>query len=210
MKKQRRGPCTVKRIAIVIATTGIFSFEINMASPISVVSQSRRSSCIISEIIKYFVMNIWYKVDSSFFVFIPMIVIILAKMVIITRLRQSTKRHQQMTSSNETRIKRERDQRNKTITNVVVCIVFVVFHMPIAIYNCFALSKFGTGNQEVIANWEFVNAFEITMLELQNSMNFYLYFLNGRRYREVTFSVLFLCRRGPSGEKKTVDSKMAA
>ena len=139
-----------------------------------------------------------------------MIVIILAKMVIITRLRQSTKRNQQMTSSNETRIKRERDQRNTTITLVVVCIVFVVFHMPIAIYNCFVLSKFGTGNQEVIANWEFVNALWITMLELQNSMNFYLFFLTGRRYREVRFSVLFLCRRGPSGEKKTVDSKMAA
>ena len=202
--------CTVRRTAIVIAATGIFSFGINVAWPISIVSQSRGSSCTASASMMNFLLNVWPKVDSSIFVFIPISVIILSNIVIIYRLQQSTKRHQQMTSSNEARQKREHDQRNTTITLVVVCIAFVVLHMPIAIYNCFALSKFGTGNKEAIAKWEFVNAFGITMMELQNSMNFYLHFMTGRRYREVTFSILFPCRRGPGREKRTVDSKMAS
>ena len=116
-------------------------------------------------------------------------------MVIITRLQQSTKRHQQMTISNEAKLKRERDQRNTTITLIVVCIAFVVLNMPLAIYNCFVLSKVGQGDQQTIANWEFVNVLGMTMAELQNSLNFYLYFLTGQRYRQMTCSMLFPCRR---------------
>ena len=103
--------CTMKRTAIVIATTGIFSFGINVAWPISFVSHSSRRSCTYSESVTDFMMNIWNKVDASFFIFIPMTAIILSNMIIITGLRQSTKRHQQMTSSNDARLKRERDQR---------------------------------------------------------------------------------------------------
>ena len=200
--------CTVKRTAIVIAATGVFSFGVNVPWPVSMVSQSVRSNCRPSESMTEFIINVWNKVDSSFFIFIPMIVIILSNLVIITRLQQSTKRHQQMTSSNEARLKRERDQRNITITLIVVCVAFVVLHLPLAIYNCFALSKIGTGNQETIANWEFVNNLGLTMMEFQNSLNFYLYFLTGRRYRQVTFSILFPCRSGSHQGKKMTDSTM--
>ena len=201
--------CTVKRTAIVIAATGVFSFGINVAWPVSIVSQSRGSSCTTSEGMTDFIVNVWQKVDSSLFVFIPMIIIILSNIVIITRLQQSTKRHHQMTSSNEARLKRERDQRNTTITLIVVCIAFVVLHMPLAIYNCFALSQTRTRNQETIANWEFVNAFGLTMAELQNSLSFYLYFLTGRRYRQVTFSILFPCRRRPCRRQRKTDRTIA-
>ena len=201
--------CTVKRTAIVITATGVFSFGINVAWPISIVSQSIRSSCRPREDMVDFLMKVWPKVDASFFVFIPMIVIILSNMLIITRLQQSTKRHQQMTSSNEARLKRERDQRNTTITLIVVSIAFVVLHMPIAIYNCFALSRTGQGNQSTVAKWEFVNYLGMTMAEMQNSMNFYLYFLTGRRYRQVTFSILFPCRRETGRERKMTESTMA-
>ena len=140
--------------------------------------------------------NIWNKIDATLFIFIPMVVIILSNMVIITRLQQSSNRHQHMTSSNDARLKRERDHRNITITLIVVCIAFVVLHMPLAIYNCFALSKIGKGNQQTIANREFVNAVGLVIAELQNSMNFYLYFLTGRRYRQVMYSLLCPCRSG--------------
>ena len=199
--------CTVKRTAIVIAATGVFSFGINVAWPISIVSQSRGSSCIASESMIDFIINVWNKVDSSLFVFIPMIVIIMSNILIISGLQQSTTRHQQMTSSNEARSKRERDQRNTTLTLITVCIAFVILHMPIAIYNCFALSKFEPGNQEAVANWEFVNFFGLTMAEMQNSTNFYLYFLTGRRYRQVTCSLLFPC--GRLYRRKRMASKMA-
>ena len=203
--------CTVKRAAIVIAATGVFSFGLYVTLLFIVVRSSLSSTgCRPRVNMMHFMVDIWYKVDASLFIFIPMTVIILSNMVIITRLKQSTRRHQQMTRSNEARLKRERDQRNTTITLIVVCIVFVVLHMPLAIYNCFALSKIGKGNQQTIANWEFVNDLGLVIAELQNSMNFYLYFWTGRRYRQVTFSILFPCRRGPSQGKRTDDSKMVS
>ena len=186
--------CTVKRTAIVIAATGVFSFGTSVVWPISVVSQSTKSDCRPSESTVDFIINVWRKLDALFFIFIPMVVIILSNMLIVNGLQQSTKRHQQMTSSNEARIKRERIQRNTTLTLCAVCIAFVVLHMPTAIYSCFSLSKIGRGDQQTIANWEFVNFIGIIMAELQNSMNFYLYFLTGRRYRKVTFSLLCPCR----------------
>ena len=201
--------CTVKRTAIFVIATGVFSFAVNVAWPISIVSQSVRSSCRPSIDMMEFLMKVWPKVDASLFIFIPLIIIVLSNILIITRLQQSTKRHQQMTSSNEAREKREREQRNTTITLICVCIAFVLLHMPIAIYNCAILSRTDSGNQEIIAKWEFVNYFGMVLAEAQNSMNFYLYFLTGRRYREVTFSLLCPCRKGPGARGKKPESTMA-
>ena len=202
--------CTVKRTAILIAVIGVFSFETSVVWSISAFSQSRGSSCRPRENMVEFIINVWRKIDAALFIFIPMVVIILSNTLIINGLRRSTKRHQQLTSNNEARLKRERDQRNTTITLIAVCIAFFVLHMPLAIYNCFALSLILTGNQETIAYWMFVNAIGQTMSELQNSINFYLYFLSGRRYRQVTFSILFPCQRESNRERKMADSTRVA
>ena len=193
--------CTVKRTIIVVAATGIFSFGITIAWPISVVSTPSGLGCRPHKDLVEFIMKVWNKVDSSFFVFIPMIVIFLSNMLIVTRLQQSTKRHQQMTSSEVARKKREKEQRNTTITLIAVCVAFLTLHMPIAIYNCFAIYRDEMISQEEIANWEFVNGLGLTMAELQNSINFYLYFLTGKRYRQVTYRILSPCRRGPTRQK---------
>ena len=198
--------CTVKRTAIVVAAAGIFSFAIMFGYPLIFVYTSRPGNgCKYREDMTEFI-EIWFKIDSSFFAFIPMILISLSNVLIITRLRQSTKRHQQMTSSEESRKKREKEQRNTTITLTAVCFAFLVLHMPIAIYNIFSFSVNEITNQEEKANWTFLNMFGLSLMEVQNSVNFYLYFLTGRRYRQVTFNIIFPCRQKPLRVKQVAES----
>ena len=174
--------CTVKRTAVLVTVTGIFSFCISVAWPISIVSSSGGLGCKLDEDKISFIYNVWNKVDSSLFIFIPMVLITLSNVLIIIRLQQSTKRHQQMTSSEESRKKREKEQRNITITLLVVSFTFLVLHtcMPIAVYNSFSLSRADMRRDGNIAKWYFLNFCGLALAELQNSVNFFLYFLTGR------------------------------
>ena len=153
--------------------------------------------------IRDFIFDVWNKVDSSVFIFIPMMVFFSSNVLIIIRLYQSTKRHRQMTSIEDARKRREKEQRNATITLVSVCVAFFLLHMPLAAYNFYSDKVFDTDDQKSIANWGFVNMFGLSLMEVQNSVNFYLYFLTGRRYQQFTFSILFPCRKGSVEQSKT-------
>lgn len=200
--------CTIKRTAIVITAAGIFSFGMGVPWPVSIVVQhsSVGTGCTLRHDMVEFIYDVWYKVDSSIFIFIPMIIIFFSNLFIIAGLQQSTKRHQQMTSSEEARKKREKEQRNTTITLLSVSLAFLVLHTPLAVYNCFSLARAEVTDQEELATWDFINVFGLTMMELQNSVNFYLYFLTGRRYRQITFNILVPCRKKAGAKPKGTES----
>ena len=200
--------CTVKRTAIVVIATGIFSFAIMLPYPIAIVGNPP-GVCRYYDDMVDFMLDVWRIIDSSVFVFIPMIVIFLSNVLIINRLYQSTKRHKKMTSSEDAKKRREKEQRNTTITLISVCVAFLLLHMPLAVYNLTNNTFFDTNDQERIANWAFVNMFGMSLMEVQNSVNFYLYFLTGRRYRQFTFSILFPCRKG-SIEQNKIATKTAS
>ena len=195
--------CTVKRTANVVIATGIFSFAIMLPWSIAIVGRPTGVGCTYRDDMVDFMLDAWRKIDSSVFVFIPMIVIFCSNVLITIRLYQSTKRHRQMTSSEEAKKRREKEQRNTTITLVSVCVAFFLLHIPLAAYNLVMDTVHKTTDQEKIANWEFLNLFGLSMMEVQNSVNFYLYFLTGRRYRQFTFSILFPCRKGSVEQSKT-------
>ena len=198
--------CTVKRTVVSIVAIGVVSFAINIAWSVSYVAPPTGIGCAIQKDKREFVYKVWYKVDASIFIFIPMIIIFLCNITIIYRLQQSTKRHQQMTSNEESRQKREKEQRNTTITLLSVSFAFLILHTPLAIYNCMAMSAAILKDQEERATWNFVNSVGLTMAEFQNSINFYLYFLTGRRYRQVTFSLFVPCRKVPETQGKSPDT----
>ena len=194
--------CTVKRTAVTILVVGIFSFAVNIAWPVSIVKLSYASGCTIYKDKTTFIYQIWYKVDTCIFIFIPMITIFLCNIMIIYGLQHSTKRHLQMTSNEESIRKRNKEQRKTTITLLSVSFAFLILHVPIAIYNCMAMVANFLRDQEALATWNFVNYFGLTMAEVQNSINFYLYFLTGRRFRQVTFSFFVPCRTYSPPKKK--------
>ena len=124
--------CTVMLTAIVIIVTGIFSFTIMLPYPIAYVVKPNGVGCKSYDDIRDFMFDVWHKIDSSVFIFIPMIVIFFSNVLIIIRLYQSAKRHRQMTSSEEAKKRREKEQRNTTITLVAVCVrsFYCTCHSP--------------------------------------------------------------------------------
>lgn len=198
--------CTLKRTAVSIVAVGVFSFAVSIPWPVSLVLPPSGIGCAIHRDKKKFMYNVWFKVDSSIFIFIPMIIIFFCNIMIIYGLQQSTKRHQQMTKNEESRQKRDREQRNTTITLLYVSFAFLLLHTPLVIYNFMAISTTVLTDQKARATWKFINSFGLAMAELQNSINFYLYFLTGRRYRQVTLSLFGVCRKVPKATEKCPDS----
>ena len=186
--------CSLRRTAISISVAGLFSFSLNIAWPISIVGKPSGKGCELYDDKWEFNYKFWYKVDTSLLIFIPMIIICLCNIKIIHCLRQSTKRHEQMTSNEESKQKRNKEQRKTAITLLSVSFAFLVLHTPLAVYNCHAMSRTRLTDQGDIATWEFTNFFGLTMAELQNSVNFYLYFLTSRRYRKIMLRILLTCR----------------
>lgn len=199
---------TIKRTAISIAFAGICSFALNVVWPVSIILKARGRGCGLYADKMEFIFHIWYKVDTSIFVLIPMIIIFLCNFLIIYRLQQSTKRHKQMTSNEKSRQKRTKEHRNTTITLLTVSLAFLVLHAPIAVYNCIAMSPIVITDPKTAAEFAFFNSLALALAELQNSVNCYLYFLTGRRYRRSTFDIFIPCRRTLTFKSKGLDSAM--
>ena len=198
--------CTVKRTAFSIIAAGIFSFAVDIPWSYTQIISPKGDRCVIRDESREFIYKLWYKVDSSIHIFIPMIIIFLCNILIIYRLQQTTKRHKEMTSNEESRRKREKEQRNTTITLLTVSFAFLILHTPITVYNCMAMSTIVINDREVRATWEFINFVGLTVAEFQNSVNFYLYFLTGRRYRKAFYSLIVPCRKTPTSKSKGFES----
>ena len=183
--------CTIRNATIAVSITIVSSFALNVPWPLSIVKSEYFDSCAIDADWYLFIYDVWYIIDSSFFIFIPMTVILVCNILIITNLRESTKRHKQMTSSEDSRKIRDKEQRNVTITLLTVSFAFIILHIPLAVYNTQALSKHEITDHYAYAVWDFINVCGISFAEFQNSLNFYLYFLTGRKYRQNTVNLFF-------------------
>lgn len=200
--------CTIRRTVISVAAVGMFSFAVTVPWPVSIVLNPSGKGCIIDPDKTAFIYEVWYKADTSFFIFVPMVIIFLCNITIIYRLQQSTRRHQQMTNNKDAKQKREKEQRHTTVTLLVTSFAFVVLHTPLAVYNCLAMSMLVIRDSQAKATLRFLNSFGLTMAELQNSINFYLYFLTGRRYRHEMIRLFLPCIKPSSYSYKGTKSIM--
>ena len=197
--------CTLRNTAIAVVGAGIFSALFCVPWGLSQINFVGTPYCTLDKEWREFMYNIWFYVDTTIFAFIPMVAIFFCNILIIIRLKQSTERHKKMTSSEEARKNREREQRNMTITLLTVSFTFLILHVPTVTYQIASFIRFESTPEEK-ANWLFLNAMASTFMELQNSVNFYLYFLSGRRYREQTLKMILICRSRPAKDAHTEKS----
>ena len=186
--------CNLTNTTISIIGGGIFSALFCLPWALSHTKDTRSPYCSLEADWIDFLYNVWFIVDTTIFAFTPMGVIFFCNIVIIYKLNQSTKRHKKMTSSEEARKHREKEQRNTTITLLTVSFTFLILHTPIAVYQIFSFMR-QESSQKERADWLFVNVIASSLMELQNSVNFYLYFLSGRKYREHTLSMILFWRK---------------
>ena len=125
---------------------------------------------------------------------IPMLAILFLNIGIICRLKASTKRHKTMTSSEEANKQREKIQRNMTISLLTISFAFIILHTPMAVHNLASFARFET-NEKERADWLLFNACSFMLFGSLNSVNFYLYFLSGRKNRQHTLALLCFWRR---------------
>jgi hypothetical protein len=133
---------------------------------------------------------------SCFAILIPYPIILVCTVITISSLLQNKIRK---SKSNKTQVK------SITITLVIINIVYLVSVAPGVVYEIYTIFWMRLGG---FVEWTFVEYYNyiallniFTFMEyLHHALNFFIYFLNGSRFREETIDLLFFCFRKKSGK----------
>ena len=205
--------CTLRNTAFSITGAGVFAVLYCLPWLLSFENDPTSVFCQFRDHWQEFMFLVYFYMETAFLMLIPMLAILFLNIGIIYRLKASTKRHKTMTSSEEANKQREKVQRNMTISLLTVSFAFILLHTPMSVHNLASFVHFETTEKER-ADWLLLNACSYMLFDAQNSVNFYLYFLSGRKYRQHTLALLCFWRRrsGMSdsrSERKTALTSMS-
>ncbi|XP_076439151.1 uncharacterized protein LOC143278024 [Babylonia areolata] len=152
----------------------------------------------------YFSENIFVYIELSSYCVVPFIILILANSVLVWKLTVSVKsasKHLTQGDSDQV-LAREKAANSVTLTAIVVSITFLVLTLPSSItyiMDYFSLMHDRISGHER-ARKVFINDVATLLSHTNSAVNFYLYCLTGRRFREEFLKVLCCGRdRGRRG-----------
>ena len=138
-----------------------------------------------------FHLNVWPWIDSTIYAFFPVISIFILNSLIITKVRLSGN----MTGKNTKETKSQNKQITKTL--LIVSFTFLILTLPICIVLIVEKNWDFFSDPYQFAVWLVLRAVS-AVLELTNhSVNFFLYCLGGKRFREEFLRLMFRCCKRP-------------
>ena len=97
----------------------------------------------------------------------------------------------------EQTLAREKAARSVTLTIIVVSLTFLILTLPVSVF--FVLSYVAKEYSEVkgeeYAKLYFFYTISYLLANCNSAVNFYLYCLTGRRFRQEFLSIMFCCKR---------------
>ncbi|XP_046565915.1 rhodopsin-like [Haliotis rubra] len=152
-------------------------------------------TCTVKDQFQQYIHPYWYFTSSAVYAFIPATCLILFNVLIILLLRRSSAQRRNMLSqSDPSLLEARRQERQVTIMLVVVAVTFLVLTIPRCI-SVIAFHSMCTNNSDVMctARRQLFSTLTTQIADTNHAINFYLYFLTGRRFREY-FLKFFKCR----------------
>ncbi|XP_050407375.1 FMRFamide receptor-like [Patella vulgata] len=137
----------------------------------------------------------WYWIDGALYAILPCILLFVFNLLIIFGIRRSGKIQKELTNSKSDQMAEKfRQLRQITIMLVVVSIVFVLLTIPNCLF--FIVKPYWTyqENSYEHAQYLLTNQLIFVLSDSNHAVNFYLYFLSGKRFRRRFFDTV-LCRR---------------
>lgn len=150
--------------------------------------------------------NGWIWINICLNLFIPLPIIVVLTVLVIRGLRKSHRDRRCILtngSGTEDANKRlmkesERLERSITIMLILVAIIFAVISMPAVV---FLLTYEESPDKLVQAKWQLFDQIQYMFIDLSHAINFFLYFLTAKKFRE-QFLYVFTCKRYPKGLSK--------
>ncbi|KAL8575277.1 hypothetical protein ACOMHN_001822 [Nucella lapillus] len=177
--------CTVKKTWITILA---IVFILSVAYSHLFYGQTKRgNACGFEDDYMSFLLNVWVKLDVFLFSVVPLTCMMISNTVLVVKLRTSVKlAGEQFATSEKQQNERERTVNTVTLTALLVSVSFIVLTLPIAAWNASKYTVIDNTVQSVdqkVFDY-FFQAVLYCVFYINFSINFYLYCLTGRRFRD--------------------------
>ena len=141
-----------------------------------------------------FVKYVWYWIDGALYAFLPIILIIVFNGLIIYAVRKSGRDQRDLTNRAMNMSDKLVQQRQVTVMLLTVSLVFVVLILPNCIF--FIVKTYWSWRETMqgIAQYYLVYQIVFLLSDLNHAVNFYLYMLSGRKFRQ-KFAQIICCRK---------------
>ena len=141
-----------------------------------------------------FVQYVWYWIDGALYAFVPIILIIVFNGLIIYAVRKSGRDQRDLTNRAINMSEKLIQQRQVTVMLLTISLVFVILILPNCIF--FIVKTYWSWRETMhgIAQYYLVYQTVFVLSDLNHAVNFYLYTLSGRKFRQ-KFAQIICCRK---------------
>jgi len=206
--------CTMFRVKISFFILCFISFALNI--PYMFAFETDKFDCVYTDFHK----NIWFYVESIYWIYFPVVFLILINSSLVYKTLQMSRKRIQLAKDSDTAKRRAKEQAGLTRMLIVISAMFVILHIPALLVMVFftlnpnlsdILEKRG---MEAFAKFVFLLALCSHISEYQNSLNFFLYAFSGSKFRTTMLNMFCRCRNKhgdipPSAMVATISSKPA-
>ncbi|KAL8575166.1 hypothetical protein ACOMHN_042476 [Nucella lapillus] len=195
--------CTRRRVGFLIGSVAVFfqcfySHYLYCVFSVSSQEGSADAQCMSgSSGYAWFLDNVFSYVDLVMFSLLPFTFLVMCNSVLIWKLITSTRKARQRMAAVPTQqiLKRSQVNSSVTFTVLVVSLTFLVLTLPSALYIMMYHFKDQTAlTPEEAADVYLFHTLSFLLVDSNSAVNFYLYCLTGRRFRE-KFVKIWWCRR---------------
>lgn len=141
-----------------------------------------------------FVTYVWYWIDGVLYAFLPISLISVFNALIIHAIRKSSREQKDLTNRAINMSEKLTQQRQLTLMLLTISLVFVILILPNCIF--FILKAYWSWQETMQGQAQYFLVFQTVFLlsDLNHAVNFYLYCLSGRKFRQ-KFAQIICCRK---------------
>lgn len=140
-----------------------------------------------------FIQYVWYWIDGALYAVLPIILIMVFNILIITAVRRSGQVQRALTNGHGKPTETLNHQRQITAMLLTTSIIFVVLVLPNSIF--FVAKEYWTWRETSLGIAQYYLLLQIIFLlsDLSHALNFYLYCLSGRKFRQKFLQLVCPC-----------------
>ena len=156
-----------------------------------------------------FVEYVWYWIDGVMYAFLPITLIIVFNTLIIYAVRKSNKEHRDLTNRAINMSDKLTQQRQLTLMLLTISLVFVILILPNCIFFIVRTYWSWRDTMRGIAQYYLVYQTVFLLSDLNHAVNFYLYCLSGRKFRQKFIQILCCKKNKPRRNPRSYYSNLA-
>ncbi|XP_033732975.1 thyrotropin-releasing hormone receptor-like [Pecten maximus] len=189
--------CTRSRAALVMGLIAVPLLGLNLHffwSTLEVWDDYYSWDCQFRTEFQYFMTKLWYWIDGAAYSLIPFIVLVIFNILIIVGIKRG---HRGIVSKiDKTRMTEKMKQQHQiTVMLVTVSLVFVILTMPNCVFFIFQNYWDYTATLHEYARYFLFYQLVFVLSDFNHAINFYLYFLSGKKFRAKFHAIICICRR---------------